>query len=691
MSQAQIDNARKYVARVKEMYGNDSRQYRGFLEALREYRSRQLEPLDVIDRIAQLFKGDRSLIIGFNAFLPEEYHIYTGRAVQTPPRGNSAQQRSEEEDESKPSGDAVPRPPKKKPKSGLKAKPLEDQPDADRPSSNPKKHKRKLKIPSSHNPDKFTPPSPAPRPLKRQAQSLVGQNVLKPNTKIIMSALGSNDEGKKIEVSDVINCCLCRGSRDETEKDETVLMCEQKGCDVEFHLGCLYHYYPHIERPKNGEGVPEGELYCSECHVMGSASVLENYFDKVESERSNYSCQREFVGFLLANHMKDYPDANSRKTPQDRTTSQNVEYLPPPRSELWYAHDLVEQALEGSESVSDIERTGELLVGKSVRIYNSLDNDYHVGRIVDWRTSTVYSSIYGNAGPPVSEDNTVELNDLEFYGNGPLSTSEFLIRFPPGLQGRKKEVTRWVHLEEHSLAVGVCLIEGRTTSVKSSKTIEDWKPALVIARSALELVAVRQFLNEDENGNLFAEMITEGSNRKPHLSDRWALASFFGYHGEDQHGLLRLRDEARELSFDETKSNGKGEDEEDVTKPEAVAKGLPPTYRSRFADHSDIPLNLALAEKAEQERCKDWVKLILQKNNHPSALVSANEYGLHLEVDLGGQQIELDRLKMATTIDCCHGKLSRERETIMGFKCEPVSSMAGAISQLHGHYIEEAK
>ena len=72
MSQAQIDNARKYVARVKEMYGSDSRQYRGFLEALREYRSRQLEPLDVIDRIAQLFKGDQSLIIGFNAFLPEE-------------------------------------------------------------------------------------------------------------------------------------------------------------------------------------------------------------------------------------------------------------------------------------------------------------------------------------------------------------------------------------------------------------------------------------------------------------------------------------------------------------------------------------------------------------------------------------------------------------------------------------------
>lgn len=180
-------------------------------------------------------------------------------------------------------------------------------------------------------------------------------------------------------------------------------------------------------------------------------------------------------------------------------------------------------------------------------------------------------------------------------------------------------------------------------------------------------------------------MITEGSNRKPHLSDRWALASFFGYHGEDQHGLLRLRDEARELLFDERRSVGKGEGEEDANKPEAATKGLPPTYRSRFADHSDIPLNLALAEKAEQERCKDWVKLILQKSNHPRALVSANEYGMKLELDFGDKQIELDRLKIATTIDCCHGKLSRERETIIGFKCEPVSSMAGAISQLHGH------
>ena len=517
----------------------------------------------------------------------------------------------------------------------------------------------------------------------------MGQNVLKPNTKIIMSALDSDVEGKKVEaIPDVIDCCLCRGARDEMDKDKTVLMCEQRGCHVEFHLGCLYHYYPHIERPKNGQEVPEGELYCNQCHDMGSASVLEHYFEKVESERSNYSCNREFVCSLLSKHMKDYPDANTRKAPQDRTANQNVEYLSPPRSELWYAHDVVEQALEGSESAFDIERTGELLVGKSVRIYNTLDNDYHVGRIMDWRTCTVYPSICGNAGPPVSDDNTVELSDLEFYGNGPLSTSEFLVRFPPGLQGRKKEVTRWVHLEEHSLAVGVCLIEGRTTSVKSSKTIEDWKPAMVLARSSLELVAVRQYLNEDENGNLFAEMITEGSNRKPHLSDRWALASFFGFHGDDQHGLLRLRDEARELLFDETKSVGKGEDGEDAKKPEAATKGLPPTYRSRFADHSDIPLSLALAEKAEQERCKDWVKLILQRSNHPRALVSANEYGMHLELDFGDKQdtrVELDRLKIATTIDCCHGKLSRERETIMSFTCEPVSSMAGAISKLHGH------
>ena len=80
----------------------------------------------------------------------------------------------------------------------------------------------------------------------------------------------------------------------------------------------------------------------------------------------------------------------------------------------------------------------------------------------------MYPPLYDhNDGPHVTKNNTVQLKDLEYYGIGSLSTTEFLVRFPAGLQGRKKELLRWIMLEEHSLAVGVSLIEGKTSLKKA--------------------------------------------------------------------------------------------------------------------------------------------------------------------------------------------------------------------------------
>lgn len=97
-----------------------------------------------------------------------------------------------------------------------------------------------------------------------------------------------------------------------------------------------------------------------------------------------------------------------------------------PRSELWYAHELHCLATTSSlrsttagrnddgdgkmeaergdpcddDGPDDVEgeayekdrdeSSAEFLVGKSVTLYNNLDNEYHVGRIVDWRACTVY-------------------------------------------------------------------------------------------------------------------------------------------------------------------------------------------------------------------------------------------------------------------------------------------------------------
>ena len=84
-----------------------------------------------------------------------------------------------------------------------------------------------------------------------------------------------------------------------------------------------------------------------------------------------------------------------------------------PRSELWYSHELHRLAMSSSSSSGSSTTAGrnddddgkepvqcddsrnddddlgggdsaEFLVGKFVTIYNNLDNDYHVGHIVDW-------------------------------------------------------------------------------------------------------------------------------------------------------------------------------------------------------------------------------------------------------------------------------------------------------------------
>ena len=83
-------------------------------------------------------------------------------------------------------------------------------------------------------------------------------------------------------------------------------------------------------------------------------------------------------------------------------------------------------------------------------------------------------------------------------------------------------------------SIGIGLIQGKPSSAK------DWTPAMVLARSSLELVTVRDYLYEDENGELFAKLKQEPGKSGP----CWTLVSFFG---EDTFELLNLYTEARDL------------------------------------------------------------------------------------------------------------------------------------------------
>lgn len=71
----QIEDALFYFEKVKKEYSDRPKVYRVFLEIIRDYKSRAISTPDVIARISKLFEGNIKLIVGFNRFLPKDYHI----------------------------------------------------------------------------------------------------------------------------------------------------------------------------------------------------------------------------------------------------------------------------------------------------------------------------------------------------------------------------------------------------------------------------------------------------------------------------------------------------------------------------------------------------------------------------------------------------------------------------------------
>lgn len=282
---------------------------------------------------------------------------------------------------------------------------------------------------------------------------------------------------------------------------------------------------------------------------------------------------------------------------------------------------------------------------------------------------------------------------------GPLSTCEFLVRFPAGLQGRKKDFLRWIMLEEHSVFIGISLIEGKISkSNNEGGSGGVWKPAMILARSALELVLIRALLNEDERGNLFSYGKNESSN------DKWVLASFFG---EERQSLLRLRDEARDLLHDDRMGiNGVSEITKDGkvsndTQVEDEENYLLPSFRHPLA-FVDGPLALLYSEKVERERCIAWSRLILDKSNHPRALLLHDEYSVQAHssapkqdngdvtrsTNCDNQLRGLDLLWLARLVEKVssssfeHPSIQMSKENILSFKCENVTSVVTAMASL---------
>ena len=73
--QLTVQDALEYLDLIKEKYNSRPHLYNRFLDIMKEFKALRLDTPGVIDRVLQLFNGDRELILGFNTFLPQGYRI----------------------------------------------------------------------------------------------------------------------------------------------------------------------------------------------------------------------------------------------------------------------------------------------------------------------------------------------------------------------------------------------------------------------------------------------------------------------------------------------------------------------------------------------------------------------------------------------------------------------------------------
>jgi hypothetical protein len=642
----QLDNARNYVALVKMTLGAGTPQYKNFLDILKGYRTGEIAVYDVIDQISDLFQGDKELILGFNTFLPEDYKIEFSSDNDDEPEGTDTDDEEEESDDVE---------------TGIESK--------QKISA-----KKRTSIPNNV----------IVSSKRRRIVHQIPKNRVTPSTRVLLSPLTSTRQPSDLlydydpladktftaypPQNDVV-CKICNGATDSiaTSNNELVLLCDQKGCNAEYHLGCLPSSL--VSETNGVRKIPEGDIYCKSCAENGATTVLEKYFDRVDYARSHYSCSRAYVVSLLENQMRANPEGNLQSKEKNANDALNC----PPRSELWGAYELSNLTLDGKDNgekendITPASAGAAFLVGKPVRLYNNLDNEYHVGRIVDWRSCSAYPDFPGNE-PSASDNNTVSVNDLEYFGTGVISTCEFLVKFPAGVNGRRKELLKWIVLEEHSLAVGILLIQGKTSTSKA------WTPAMVLARTSLELVPVRRHLHEDESGELFAKLNDKAAKSGEQC---WALASFFG---QETHALLDLNNEARDLM-----SNYCSGDEH-ANGSEKQLDNSGPLARHPMASVA-VPLALALAERDEQQRCKEWNNKILNDSKHPLSLVANDEYSTQLRLEKGGKAslpvtLGIDRMWLANLANKAFQTSDESKDARIGIKYQPVASISNAMALL---------
>jgi hypothetical protein len=289
----------------------------------------------------------------------------------------------------------------------------------------------------------------------------------------------------------------------------------------------------------------------------------------------------------------DYPSKNN-------SSKNNTFTIKRPDTELDYIHEL-SPSLNSNRSNNKLSSfLPESLVGKCVHLYCPIDNTYHIGRIIEWRNARPFMKLQPAASTTSAIATTAGRN--EFYGKEEIHKCEFLVRFLPGVNGRKRMVQEWILLEEHSLALGIDLIWANNapetnsankisgtsaTNCTATRNIKKrWMPAILFLRTSRELVTDIENLTQvnDETTLVMPQDI---------LPEDYTVTCLFFLEGT--WGFPRVHDEIF-----------------DFFSPHYTSHRNHPASRA-----IQLAVTLAYVEAMEQNEVRKWHQMVTATTNNP--------------------------------------------------------------------------
>lgn len=468
------------------------------------------------------------------------------------------------------------------------------------------------RLPSDHGPDGSMSSSSQQR----------AKNITNSGTKKLadsendedVTELGSSNADVDSESSSIL--------KENPNHSTTIVLCDGNNCGREYHLGCCTPVLT---------DVPEAEHWlCQDCCPNNSTASLKRYFEVFDENKASYysdqhvrdnhaneqkrngthpnsaSAFPDYVFHLLTRDSADLDlprecDLPISELERCMLTTEHALAVPNEMKGMWKKdNESNAEENKGPSSSRKATRTSLLparvLLGKPLRVYDAFCNDYHTGRIVDYRKAI---NIEPSMGVPVC----ATANPTDVAGGLPYDSVEYLIRFAAGKDNRKSTYYHWIVLEEHALAVGLNLVWSRN---QPRSTV--WKPSIMWFRTARELVPVQHLLDAERGEIFFRTRSAFGSEtmlhpvkvKKKAKRKAWALVRSFG---QEEYALI------------DTKQNSI-----DFKNESAI---------DRFKTQETIlSFQAAEVERLEQDRVQRWHGLDVATPTSAVALSSRDYYGL---------------------------------------------------------------